>query len=46
MSIISAMVIICEKAQYLLMLLDRIVISRFAIKTTYICICMALVLYP
>lgn len=44
MSISRTMVTTCENAQCLLMLLDRTVISRFAIKITHVCICMALTL--
>ena len=46
MSISRTMVTTCENAQCLLMLLDRTVISRFAIKTTHVYICMALTLSP
>ena len=46
MSISRTMVTTYENAQCLLMLLDRTVISRFAIKTTHVCICMALTLSP
>ena len=40
------MVTTCENAQCLLMLLVRTVISRLAIRTTHVCICMALTLSP
>lgn len=36
----------CEKAHFLLMLLEMTVISKLAINTTHVCICMALTLSP
>ncbi len=46
MSMSRTMVTTCENAQCLLMLLDKTVISRLAISTTQVCICMALTLSP
>ena len=40
------MVTTWENAQFLLMLLESTVMSRLAIKTTHVCICMALALFP
>ena len=36
----------CEKAQFRFMLRERTVMSRFAMSTTHVCICMALTLSP
>ena len=46
MSVRRTMVTTWEKAQFLLMLLERTVMSKLAISTTHVCICMALTLSP